>query len=282
MRVIKDLKSLNEWKLNQRDAGASWTLVPTMGNLHDGHLSLVDEALTVTDCVMASVYVNPTQFGVNEDLDSYPRTPKEDIEKLEAAGIAAVFMPDDGLIYPFGKDNAIGFTLPDVFTKILCGVNRPTHFQGVAAVVSRLFHLVEPKYAVFGLKDFQQQWIIRRLVADLHIPVEIVGAETVRAEDGLAMSSRNQYLSTTERAIAPVLHSTLQQSQLAISAGEDIERTLRQAKERLTQKGFVVDYLELRQQSDLMPATDICEPVVLLVAAKLGRTRLIDNIQFTN
>lgn len=280
MRVIKDLKSLTEWKLNHRDAGRSWTLIPTMGNLHDGHLTLMRSALTRTDSVIASVYVNPTQFGPNEDFARYPRTPQEDINKLDDIGVEAVFMPEDSLIYPFGQEEAIGYRLPSRYCDILCGAQRQGHFDGVVNVVSRLFHLVEPKYAVFGAKDYQQQWIIRRMVADLHFPIDIISVDTVREADGLAMSSRNQYLSADERAVAPLLHQVMQRCRGLIEQGKPVATVLERAQVLLRDKGFAPEYLELRTQTDLAVAEDTAFPVVLLAAARLGKTRLIDNLTF--
>ena len=280
MRVIKDVKSLTEWKLNHRDAGRAWTLVPTMGNLHEGHLALMRQAFTRTDSVIASIYVNPTQFGLNEDFANYPRTPQDDIDKLEELGVEAVFMPDDELIYPYGKDDAIGYTLPSRYTDILCGAQRPGHFHGVVAVVSRLFHLVEPKHAVFGAKDYQQQWIIRRMVDDLHFPVDVVSGDTVRAADGLALSSRNQYLSDAERKLAPLLYKVMQRCRELIEQGKSVAAVLERAQAILRDKGFAPEYLELRKQADLSIADNASSPVVLLAAACLGKTRLIDNLIF--
>ncbi|MDO4776107.1 MAG: pantoate--beta-alanine ligase [Cardiobacteriaceae bacterium] len=280
MRVIDDAKALRDWRKYGRNEGGTWAFVPTMGNLHDGHLQLVKRAQEVADQVIVSVYVNPTQFGPNEDFARYPRTPKEDLAMLETAGVQAVLMPDEAMIYPFGLEEAIGFTLPARYTDILCGADRPGHFQGVAAVVTRLFNLVAPDIAVFGNKDFQQLWLIRRLVADLHLPIAIEGVDIHRDGDGLAMSSRNRYLNSEERAAAPLIYQTLVASRDAMQQGKAIADVLREARERLEQGGFAVQYLELRHQDDLQPAEDLSRPVVLLVAAKIGNTRLIDNIVF--
>ncbi|MDO5090841.1 MAG: pantoate--beta-alanine ligase [Cardiobacteriaceae bacterium] len=280
MRVIDNAKDLRDWRKYSRNEGGTWAFVPTMGNLHDGHMQLVARAKELADQVMVSVYVNPTQFGPNEDFARYPRTPREDLALLEAAGAQAVLMPDEAMIYPFGLDEAIGFTLPARYTNILCGADRPGHFQGVAAVVSRLFNLVAPDIAVFGNKDFQQLWLIRRLVADLHLPIAIEGVDIQRDADGLAMSSRNRYLSDAERAAAPLIYQTLIDSRDALKQGKAIANVLREGREHLEAGGFAVQYLELRRQDDLQPAQDLSHPVVLLVAAKIGHTRLIDNITF--
>lgn len=280
MRVINDAKQLRDWRKYGRNEGGSWAFVPTMGNLHQGHMQLVSRAKELADQVMVSVYVNPTQFGPNEDFARYPRTPEDDLALLESAGVQAVLMPDEAMIYPFGVAEAIGFTLPARYTDILCGADRPGHFQGVATVVTRLFNLVAPDVAVFGNKDFQQLWLIRRLVADLHMPIAIEGVDIHRDGDGLAMSSRNRYLDREERAVAPLIYQTLVASRDALREGKAIADVLAEGRERLQQSGFAVQYLELRYQDDLQVAEDLSRPVVLLVAAKIGATRLIDNIAF--
>ena len=280
MRVIKDARQLRDWRKYSREGGTSWAFVPTMGNLHDGHMTLVKRAKELADQVMVSVYVNPTQFGPNEDFARYPRTPQEDLAMLEAAGVHAVLMPDEAMIYPFGVEEAIGFTLPARYTDILCGADRPGHFQGVAAVVTRLFNLVAPDIAVFGDKDFQQLWLIRRLVADLHLPVAIEGVPIHRDADGLAMSSRNRYLNPVQRAAAALIHRVLSDSRAALLSGFSKEKVLGEGRARLEEGGFKVQYLELRYQDDLQNAEDLERPVVLLVAAKIGDTRLIDNMAF--
>ena len=281
MRVIDNARDLRDWRKYGRNEGGSWAFVPTMGNLHDGHMSLVARAKELADQVIVSIYVNPTQFGPNEDFARYPRTPREDLALLEAAGVQAVFMPDEAMIYPFGVDEAIGFTLPARYSDILCGADRPGHFQGVAAVVTRLFHLVSPDVAVFGDKDYQQLWLIRRLVADLHMPVAIEGVPIHRDVDGLAMSSRNRYLDPAQRAAAALIYRVLQDSRNALQAGADIAETLEKGKARLAEGGFAVQYLELRYQEDLQTAQDVRRPLVLLAAARIGQTRLIDNMAFS-
>lgn len=280
MRVIKDGRGLRDWRKYSREGGATRAFVPTMGNLHDGHMTLVKRAKELADQVIVSLYVNPAQFGPDEDFARYPRTPQEDLAMLEAAGVQAVLMPDESMIYPFGLEEAIGFTLPARYTDILCGADRPGHFQGVAAVVTRLFNLVAPDVAVFGNKDFQQLWLIRRLVADLHLPVAIEGVPIHRDVDGLAMSSRNRYLNPAQRAAAALIYRVLNDSRAALLSGFAAAQVLAEGRERLHQGGFAVQYLELRYQDDLQNASDLERPVVLLVAAKIGNTRLIDNMAF--
>jgi pantoate--beta-alanine ligase len=254
--------------------------VPTMGNLHAGHLSLMQEARRLGERFIASLFVNPMQFGPNEDFAHYPRTPREDENMLVSAGCDLLFMPDVGEIYPKGSAAAARFEVPEL-TGILCGEFRPGHFEGVATVVAKLLNIVEPDVAVFGEKDYQQLTIIRRMVADLCMPVEIVGAPTVRESDGLAMSSRNQYLTAEERRIAPRIYAELKRAAARLEAGESdygaIERTGREA---LAGAGFRPDYLSVRARDLSAPAPDARE-LVILAAARLGRARLIDNVQVT-
>lgn len=280
MRVIKDTRGLREWRKYSRNEGGSWAFVPTMGNLHDGHMSLVARAKELADQVMVSIYVNPAQFGPNEDFTRYPRTPEDDLALLEAADVQAVLMPDESMVYPFGVEEAVGFTLPARYSAILCGADRPGHFEGVAAVVTRLFNMVAPDIAVFGSKDFQQLWLIRRLVADLHLPVAIDGVPIHRDVDGLAMSSRNRYLNPAQRTAAALIYRVLRDSRTALEEGGDIADVLAQGRARLQEGGFSVQYLELRYQDDLQTAVSLDRPVVLLAAARIGTTRLIDNLAF--
>lgn len=278
MRVIDNPKDLRDWRKYGRNQGSTRAFVPTMGNLHDGHMSLVTRAKELADQVIVSLYVNPTQFSAGEDFARYPRTPQEDLALLEAAGVDAVLMPDEKMIYPFGLEETIGFTLPARYADILCGAVRPGHFQGVVNVVLRLFNLVSPDVAVFGQKDFQQLWLIRRMVADLHLPVRIEGMPVYRDVDGLAMSSRNRYLNPAQRAASALIHRVLQDSRTALQQGGEIDRVLAEGRARLEEGGFAVQYLELRRQEDLQSATGLHEPVVLLAAARIGSTRLIDNL----
>lgn len=280
MRVIKDARGLRDWRKYSRNEGGTWAFVPTMGNLHNGHMTLVARAQELADQVIVSLYVNPTQFGPNEDFAHYPRTPEEDLALLEAAGVHAVLMPDESMVYPFGVDEAIGFTLPARYSGILCGADRPGHFEGVASVVTRLFNMIAPDIAVFGSKDFQQLWLIRRLVADLHLPVTIESVPIHRDVDGLAMSSRNRYLNPAQRTASALIYRVLNDSRAAIENGDDIAHVLAQGRACLEEGGFKVQYLELRYQDDLQNAEHFDKPVVLLVAARIGNTRLIDNMAF--
>ncbi|MFL6592092.1 MAG: pantoate--beta-alanine ligase [Luteimonas sp.] len=279
IRVISDLAELRgqigQWK---RD-GLRIGFVPTMGNLHAGHFSLVDIARRNADRVVASVFVNPTQFGPNEDFARYPRTPEADARGLDAAGCDLLWLPSVDTMYPHGAQASVQVRVPGV-TGILEGAHRPGHFDGVATVVARLFNQVQPDIAVFGRKDYQQLAVIRYLVRDLAIPVELVGADTMREADGLAMSSRNQYLSADERPVAVGIRQSLESLRKAITGGEEIGAATATAKAGLERAGFTVDYVEVRRPDLSAPGTDARGALVALVAARLGRTRLIDNLEF--
>ncbi len=252
--------------------------VPTMGNLHAGHLSLFQAARRQGERFVGSIFVNPMQFGPNEDFAHYPRTPREDERMLESSGCDLMFVPDVAEIYPQGFERSIRLEVPALST-ILEGEFRPGHFEGVATVVAKLFNIVEPVLAVFGEKDYQQLAIIRRMVADLCMPVQIVGAPTVRESDGLAMSSRNQYLTPTERQIAPQIFHELERAAARLRAGEsDVTRIEASALEALRSAGFRPDYFSVRAR-DLGPATADARALVVLAAARLGKARLIDNVQ---
>ncbi|MGC2167065.1 MAG: pantoate--beta-alanine ligase [Gallionella sp.] len=250
--------------------------VPTMGNLHEGHLALMRLAREHGDCVVASIFVNPLQFGPNEDFDTYPRTFDADCAKLQ--GLADVlFAPSAGEMYPTAQ---IVFVEPPPIAEELDGKSRPGHFRGMATVVLKLMNIVQPQVAVFGKKDYQQLHIIRQMVAQLNLPVKIIGGETIRAKDGLALSSRNQYLSLVERGEAACLYQTLQDVGQAIIRGNmDFERLQRQAVETLAARRWVVDYVSVRDQSDLKQATVAQRVYAILAAARLGNTRLIDNVE---
>jgi pantoate--beta-alanine ligase len=255
--------------------------VPTMGNLHAGHVSLIEAARQHGDRFVASIFVNPMQFGPNEDFAHYPRTPAQDAKMLEDAGCDLMFMPDVGEIYPNGAAQATRIEVPGI-SNILCGEFRPGHFEGVATVVAKLFHIVDPDVAIFGEKDFQQLTVIRRMVADLCLRVEIVGAPTVRESDGLAMSSRNQYLSTEERKLAPAIHRQLSQAVAALKAGErDFGKIEGMGRAALDGAGFRTDYFSVRDARSLAPARPDTRHFVVLTASRLGKARLIDNIQFS-
>lgn len=265
---------LRDW----RQAGLRIGFVPTMGNLHPGHHSLVALARQHADRVVASVFVNPTQFGPSEDFSRYPRTPEQDAAGLHVAGCDALWLPTVEEMYPYGVQRAVAVRVPGV-TEVLEGAHRPGHFDGVATVVARLFNQVQPDVAVFGRKDFQQLAVIRYLAADLAFPVEIVAAPTLREADGLAMSSRNQYLSVQERAIAPVIHATLLRMRDALRAGVARSQVESDAEAALRAAGLVPDYAAIRRP-DLSETDDASGPRVALIAARLGRTRLIDNLEF--
>lgn len=263
-----------------RGEGQRIALVPTMGNLHDGHLRLIDAARQHADFVAASIFVNPLQFGPNEDLDAYPRTLEADQAALARLHTDLVFAPSVAEMYPDGPDLATRVSVRGL-SEILCGASRPGHFDGVATVVSKLFNIVMPDVAVFGLKDYQQFSVLRRMVRDLSMGIEMVGVATARAEDGLALSSRNGYLTAAERAQAPALYATLQATAARIIAGErDYPGLLQQAREQLSAAGLRPDYVELRRAHDLAEAAADDSPLVLLAAAYLGRARLIDNLVF--
>ncbi|GAB6197402.1 pantoate--beta-alanine ligase [Lysobacter xanthus] len=259
-------------------AGERVAFVPTMGNLHDGHFALVRLARQHADRVVASVFVNPTQFGPNEDFARYPRTPERDVAGLREAGCDVLWMPDVPTMYPFGAANAVQVRVPGI-TDVLEGAHRPGHFDGVATVVTRLLLQVQPDVAVFGRKDYQQLAVIRYLAHELSFPVEIVPGETVRDTDGLAMSSRNQYLSAEERARAPVLYRTLCAMRDAACAGEALADVEARAVASLADAGFDTDYIVVRRR-DFGVAAPEDTALVALVAARLGSTRLIDNLEF--
>jgi pantoate--beta-alanine ligase len=252
--------------------------VPTMGNLHDGHIHLLDIARQHGQCIVVSIFVNPLQFGANEDLATYPRTLEQDCARLQAAGADVVFIPSDKEMYPSRQTM---FIEPPSIANELCGASRPGHFRGVATVVLKLFNQVQPQLAVFGKKDFQQLFIIRELARQFNLPLEIIAGETVREGDGLAMSSRNGYLSEDERTKAAKLNQTLQQAlQLIQNGNADYRAVEAQAVEYLAQFGWAVDYISVRSAITLMPATAEDKQLVVLGAAWLGKTRLIDNIEF--
>lgn len=279
MQTLHRISDLRDRIRNARDTGRRIAFVPTMGNLHAGHLTLVEAARAHGDLVVASIFVNPLQFGPNEDLDAYPRTLEADQQSLAAAGTCLLFAPPVHEMYPDGTALQTRVAVP-ALGDLLCGASRPGHFEGVATVVTKLFAIVAPDVAVFGRKDFQQLTIIRRLVRDLSLPVEIVGIPTVRAEDGLALSSRNGYLSPDERARAPALQRTLRHIGDAILAGADDHAALEQlGRTQLEAAGLRPDYLSVRRSTDLQPAGPGDDALVVLAAAWLGRTRLIDNIE---
>lgn len=278
MNTVKTLRELRAAVAQARAEGKQIGFVPTMGNLHAGHVSLVEIAAQRADFVVASIFVNPLQFGAGEDLDKYPRTLAADQEKLLAAGCHLLFHPDVAEIYPHGMGDQTRVSVPGV-SEGLCGASRPGHFEGVATVVTKLFNMVQPDLAVFGEKDYQQLAVIRALVQDLNMPIQIIGAPTQRAEDGLALSSRNGYLDAAQRSTAPTLYRSLQAIAEELRRGaRDYARLIDGAQEQQRAAGFVPDYLEIRNAVTLRPAqVDDCH-LVILTAAQLGGTRLIDNL----
>lgn len=267
--------------LNQaRKAGKSIAFVPTMGNLHSGHIALVLNAKRRADFVVSSVFVNPTQFGVNEDFASYPRKLDSDANLLAEAECDILFAPNAEEMYPDGRQQATTVQVAGI-TEFLCGASRPGHFTGVATVVTKLLNIIQPDMAFFGEKDYQQLAVIRRLVAELCIPTNIIAIPTHRADDGLALSSRNGYLSNDEREKAPLIYQTLTQLQSAIVSGQrDYASLAHAASSHLNKCGFKTDYVEIRA-ANLDPATESDSELVILVAAYLGKTRLIDNLAFS-
>ena len=251
--------------------------VPTMGNLHQGHLNLVREAKKLCDVVVVSIFVNPIQFGPNEDYDSYPRTLEQDSNLLADVGCDIVFAPSVEQMYGTGQPRLTTISVSTI-TDDLCGAQRPGHFDGVAVVVTKLFNIVQPNFAFFGQKDFQQLAVIKQMVQDLNMPIEVIGVPIARAEDGLALSSRNGYLSDEHRQTAPVIYQSLKAAEANLRAGEELNHVLAKIKAELTIAGFVVDYVEARTPM-LQTVENFDQNVVFFVAAKIGKTRLIDNLQ---
>jgi len=278
MRTVNTIKELRAMVRGWRQQGKTIALVPTMGNLHEGHLSLVRRAAEVADIVVTSIFVNPMQFGASEDLDSYPRTLVKDQSLLVEAGNTLLFTPSAADIYPAGLAHQTKVVVPDV-SEGHCGASRPGHFDGVATVVTMLLNMVQPDFALFGEKDLQQLTIIRKLVRDLMLPVEIIGGATVRDNDGLAKSSRNSYLSVEDRALAPALHQILQATAKDLQAGDThFAHLSEQAKTELLNAGLRPDYVNIVNSQTLKPATAEDRELAILVAVFLGTTRLIDNI----
>ncbi len=249
--------------------------VPTMGNLHEGHLNLVREARQLCDMVVVSIFVNPIQFGPNEDFENYPRTLEQDSRALADVGCDVLFAPTVEQMYG-NQPNFTNIHVSEI-SEDLCGLQRPGHFDGVAVVVTKLFNIVQPNFAFFGQKDYQQLAVIRQFVRDLNIPLEVIGVPITRAEDGLALSSRNGYLSEEQRQSAPTIFSSLKAAEAQLHSGRDLLAVLDTIRQTLTQSGFVVDYVEVRSP-DLQKINEFNQDVVLFIAAKLGNTRLIDNL----
>lgn len=283
METATTIAAVRERVREWHRAGQRVAFVPTMGNLHRGHVSLIEAARRHGDRFVASLFVNPMQFGPNEDFAHYPRTPEEDERMLTAAGCDLMFMPDVAELYPNGPERATRVAVPEL-SKILCGEFRPGHFEGVATIVAKLFNIVEPQIAVFGEKDYQQLTIIRRMVADLCMPIEIIAAPTVREPDGLALSSRNQYLTAEERKLAPRVYETLRQTADRLQAGLrvgniDFASVERSAIQALEKSGLRPEYFAVRVASDLSSPSPRSADLVVLTAVRMGKARLIDNVK---
>ncbi len=279
MLIIETIPLLRQQIRRWRQEGKRIALVPTMGNLHDGHMKLVDDAKSRADVVVTTIFVNPMQFDRPDDLTRYPRTLQEDCEKLNRRKVDLVFAPAPADIYPKGLDSQTFLEVPGLST-MLEGASRPGHFRGVSTIVSKLFNMVQPDIACFGEKDFQQLAVIRKMVADMGYDIEIIGVPTVRAKDGLALSSRNGYLTAEQRKIAPGLHKVMQSLADKLRAGErDTEEMLAIAATELNEKGFRSDDLQIRDADTLLELDVESKRAVVLMAAWLGQARLIDNIQ---
>ena len=263
-----------------RQQGLTIGFVPTMGNLHAGHISLITEAKKHADKIVASIFVNPMQFGANEDIDNYPRTMADDKQKLIAEGTDLLFTPTPEIIYPKGLEKQSYVEVPNV-SDGYCGESRPGHFRGVSTVVCKLFNLVQPDVACFGLKDYQQVQVIQTMVEDLSMPIKIIPVATVREASGLALSSRNNYLTTEEKAQAPILNKTLRWLAQALTHSSDYQDLIKQATDKINQAGLITDYINICHARTLNPATADDKQLVILAAAHCGKARLIDNLQVT-
>jgi len=284
MKTVSQISELRAQVKAWRQQGLTVAFVPTMGNLHAGHISLVAEAHKHADKVVASIFVNPMQFGVNEDIENYPRTMNNDQQKLTAAGTDLLFTPSPDIIYPKGLAKQSFVEVPNI-SDGYCGESRPGHFRGVATIVCKLFNLVQPDVACFGLKDYQQVQVIQRMVADLSMPITIIPVATIREESGLALSSRNGYLTAEEKAIAPTLHQSVNWLGEQISAGYaqqdsiDFIGLAKQAAKTINDAGLHTDYLHVCHAQTLQPASEDDTQLVILAAAHCGKARLIDNLQ---
>ena len=275
MRIHDSIDSL---RTARRQLTGTVAFVPTMGNLHDGHITLMRQAGEHADHVIASIFVNRLQFGPSEDFANYPRTLAADCERLEAAGVSQVFVPDEALMYPEVQNYFVEPAPAQI--SILEGEFRPGHFRGVATVVLKLLNIVQPELALFGKKDYQQLMVLSNMVRQLALPIEVIPGETVRADDGLALSSRNGYLSATERAEAPRLYRVLSRIRAAVSSGDhDFLKLENEAMNELVAHGWAPDYIAVRRRADLQPPVHETDPLVVLAAARLGSTRLIDNLE---
>lgn len=281
MRIVHTVAALRDTLRLLREAGHRIAFVPTMGNLHDGHIQLVRQAKGLAGQVVVSIFVNPMQFNDKCDFDAYPVTIEEDMRKLDEINVDILFIPTRNEVYPGGMERSTRVVVPGL-SDILCGHYRPGHFAGVATVVAKLFNIVQPDVAVFGEKDYQQLLVIRRVVADLCMPIEIVGAKTVREPDGLAMSSRNGYLTVQERGLAPLLYRTLQDVSDRLARGEEDHRMIEAAAAGvLSKSGFKPEYVAVRRANDLEEPEKGDRKLIVLAAAWLGKARLIDNLLIT-
>ncbi len=279
MQTLSSIQTLREKLTQLRSSGQRIALVPTMGNLHAGHIYLVEQARQYADIVVCTIFVNPMQFGQNEDLDSYPRTLEQDQEKLEAAQCDFLFTPTVAQMYPLGHSQHTVVSVPGL-SSAYCGASRPGHFDGVATVVSKLFNMVQPHTALFGLKDYQQFRVIQKMVADLCQPIDIIGVPTQREPSGLALSSRNGYLSPAQKAKAAALNETLQWASEALLQGAAIGDVEAKARQRLVAADFKPDYFSVCAADSLEPPSPQAKALVILAAAWMGKTRLIDNLRF--
>ncbi|EAB2612206.1 pantoate--beta-alanine ligase [Salmonella enterica subsp. enterica serovar Poona] len=281
MLIIETLPLLRQHIRRLRQEGKRVALVPTMGNLHDGHMKLVDEAKARADVVFVSIFVNPMQFDRPDDLVRYPRTLQEDCEKLNKRKVDYVFAPAVEEIYPQGLEGQTYVDVPGLST-MLEGVSRPGHFRGVSTIVSKLFNLIQPDIACFGEKDFQQLALIRKMVADMSYDIEIVGVPIIRAKDGLALSSRNSYLTAEQRKIAPGLHNVMNSiAEKLIAGNRELQEIIAIAEQELNEKGFRADDIQIRDADTLQELTETSKRAVILAAAWLGQARLIDNQSVT-
>jgi pantoate--beta-alanine ligase len=280
MQTIEQISNLrgeiNLW----RQQGLKIAFVPTMGNLHQGHIALVEKAKLLADKVVASIFVNPMQFGATEDIGNYPRTMAADQEKLLTAGCDLLFTPTPAIIYPKGLDQQSYVEVPNV-SQHYCGESRPGHFRGVTTVVCKLFNLVQPDIACFGLKDYQQVQVIQTMVEDLSMPIEIIAIETVREASGLALSSRNNYLNKAEKNIAPALNQNLKWLAQAIRSNDDFVGLAQKAASNINMAGMKTDYIHICHARTLQPASKNDKELVILAAAHCGKARLIDNLRVT-
>jgi pantoate--beta-alanine ligase len=278
MDTVENIKDLRAQVKSWRMKGLTIAFVPTMGNLHDGHLTLVKAAHRYADKVIVSIFVNPMQFGLSEDIDNYPKTLEQDKNRLRGVDTDMLFIPTSEIIYPKGYTDNTFVEVPNI-SDLYCGKSRPGHFRGVATVVCKLFNLVQPDVACFGSKDYQQLQIIQTMVDDLSMPVDIIPVEIIREKSGLAMSSRNGYLTDEQKAVAPIIYQTLQWLSEQVKTNKDYLQLCQQASEKINQAGLTIDYINFCHAYTLAPATIDDKELVILASAFCGKARLIDNLQ---